>query len=274
MTKPAALAMLRRPKRLWAIPAVHGMVHRLLPVADAIIERLEPGDALVFLGNLIGGSHGTETADVAATLDLALALRRQVLALPGARACDVAFLRGTQEEMWTKLEQLHFAQSPREVLPWMLQHGLIGSIVAYGGIGAVDEGRRVVRDGPMAIARWIGGLRQALRARAGHAEWLAAVRRAALSDDGHLLAVHHGVDTLKPLDLQGDAFWWGGTTPFDAIDAPYGDIGRLIRGFERSHPGVVDRPHTLTIDAGCGYGGPLLAGLLDAQGKVLEIIGA
>jgi serine/threonine protein phosphatase 1 len=273
MTTRAAIAMLRQPKRLWAIPAVHAMVHRLSPVADIIAERLEPGDAVVFLGNLIGGSHGNEAADVVTTLDLALALRRRALALPGARACDVAFLRGTQEEMWTKLEQLHFAQSPRDVLHWMLQHGLAGSITAYGGAGAIAEGERAVRDGPMATARWIGGLRQALRSRPGHAEWLAAVRRAALSDDGHLLAVHHGIDTLKPLDLQGDAFWWGGSTPFEVIDAPYGDIGRMVRGFDRTHPGVVDREHTLTIDAGCGFGGPLLVALLDSRGKVLEVVG-
>ena len=213
MTPPAAIAMLRQPTRLWAIAAVHGAVHRLAAVAGSIAAQLEPGDAVIFLGNLIGGTSSGEACDVASTLDLALALRRRTLSLPGARACDVAFLRGTQEEMWTKLEQLHFAQGPGDVLSWMLQRGLGGTIAAYGGDAAIAEGERAVRDGPMAIARWTGALRQALRARPGHVEWLAAIRRAALSDDGHLLAVHHGIDALKPLDLQGDAFWWGGSTP-------------------------------------------------------------
>ncbi len=272
MTPPAAIAMLRQPRRLWAIPAVHGVVHRLLAVANTIAGRLESGDSLVFLGNLIGGRQGDEPADVAATLDLALTLRRRVLALPGARACDVVFLRGTQEEMWTKLEQLHFAQGPAEVLRWMLQRGLEGTVAAYGGSGAVDEGLRAVRDGPMAIARWTGELRRSLRARPGHVEWLSAIRRAALSDDGHLLAVHHGIDPRKPLDLQGDSFWWGSGVAFDTIDAPYGGIGRMIRGFDRSHPGIVDGAHTLTLDGGCGSGGPLLAALLDARGVVLDIV--
>ncbi len=272
MTSPAAIAMLRQPGRLWAIPAVHGVVQRLGPVADAIAARLEPGDAVIFLGNLIGGVSDAEAPDVAATLDLALALRRRTLSLPGARACDVVFLRGTQEEMLTKLEQLHFAQGPGDVLRWMLQRGLGATIAAYGGAGAIADGERAARDGPMAIARWTAGLRQALRARPGHIEWLAAIRRAALSEDGHLLAVHHGVDTLKPLDLQGDAFWWGGSTPFDAIDAPYGDIARLVRGFDRRHPGLVDGPYTLTVDGGCGFGGPLLAALLDSRGKVLDVV--
>jgi serine/threonine protein phosphatase 1 len=207
-----------------------------------------------------------------ATVDLALALRRRVLALPGGRACDVVFLRGVQEEMWTKLEQLHFAQSPGDVLRWMLQYGLAGTIAAYGGTGAIPEGERAVRDGPVAVARWTGALRQALRAHPGHAEWQTAIRRAALSEDGHLLAVHHGIDTLKPLDLQGDAFWWGGNTAFEAIAAPYGTVGRLIRGFDRSHPGLVDRPYTLTLDGGCGFGGPLLAALLGSHGEVLDVI--
>ncbi|HEX2886141.1 hypothetical protein [Vineibacter terrae] len=271
--KPSpAIAMMRQPERLWAIPAVHGLVHRLLPVADAIAARLEPGDAVVFLGNLIGDVGGDEAADVAATLDLALALRRRTLAMPGARACDVAFLRGTQEEMWTKLEQLHYAQSPGHVLRWMMQRGLAGTIAAYGGAGAVSEGERAVRDGPVAIARWTTTLRQALRARPGHVEWLAAIRRAALSEDGRLLAVHHGVDTTKPLDLQGDSFWWGGSTAFEAIAEPYNGIERFVRGFDRNHPGVVDQAFTLTVDAGCGFGGPLLAVLLDARGQLLDVV--
>jgi serine/threonine protein phosphatase 1 len=272
MRSPAAIAMLRQPGRLWAVAAVHGVVQRLAPVADAIAARIEPGDAVMFLGNLIGGASGGETPDVVATIDLALALRRRTLALPGARACDVVFLRGAQEEMLTKLEQLHFAQAPGDVLRWMLQRGLGATIAAYGGAGAIAEGERAARDGPMAIARWTAGLRQALRARPRHNEWLAAIRRAALSEDGHLLAVHHGIDTRKPLDLQGDAFWWGANMPFDAIEAPYGDVARLVRGFDRSHPGVVEGPYTLTVDGGCGFGGPLLAALLDTHGKLLDVV--
>jgi serine/threonine protein phosphatase 1 len=264
--------MLRQPRRLWAIAAVHGVAHRLLQVAIAISARLEPGDAVIFLGNLIGGATDGETPDAVATLDLALALRRHVLALPGGRACDVAFLRGTQEEMWTKLEQLHFAQGPSEVLRWMLRRGLAATIGAYGGLDAIADGERAVRDGPVAIARWTNGLRHAMRGQPGHAEWLAAVRRAALGENRQFLAVHHGVDIDKPLDLQGDIFWWGGATSFDAIDAPYEGIDRMIRGFDRDHRGLVDRPHALSLDGGCGFGGPLIAALLDSCGRVLDIV--
>lgn len=264
--------MLRRPRRFWAIAAVHGVADRLLFVAQTVAARLETGDAVIFLGNLIGGAGGTDTCDVAATIDVALALRRRTMALPGARTCDVTFLRGTQEEMWTKLEQLHFAQGPAEVLRWMLHRGLSASIAAYGGDGGIADGERAARDGPVAIARWLAALRQAMRARPGHVEWLAAVRHAALSEDGHLLAVHHGVDTAKPLDLQGDAFWWGGSTAFEAIGAPYGRITRIVRGFDRDHAGVVEAEHTLSIDGGCGYGGPLLAALLDCDGTLIDVV--
>ncbi|MCW5744722.1 MAG: hypothetical protein KIT36_00795 [Alphaproteobacteria bacterium] len=273
MSPPPAIAMLRQPKRLWAVAAVHGVVDRLRSIAETIGSRLEPGDAVVFLGNLIGGAGG-DACDVAATIDVALKLRRRVLALPGGRACDVVFLRGTQEEMWTKLEQLHFAESPADVLRWMVAHGLADTIAAYGGTAAVADGERAARDGPVAIARWTAGLRHALRGHPGHVEWLAAIRRAALTDDGRLLAVHHGVDTAKPLDLQGDAFWWGGSTPFEAIDSPYGNIERVIRGFDRGHPGIVDDRHTLTVDAGCGFGGQLLVGLLDGCGKLIDVVRA
>jgi serine/threonine protein phosphatase 1 len=274
MTPPPAIAPLRQPRRVWAIASVHGVAVRLQVVAQAIADRLEPGDAAIFLGNLIGGANGSEPCDVATSVDIALALRRRVIGLPGGRACDVAFLRGTQEEMWTKLEQLHFAQGPADVLRWMLHRGLGSSIAAYAGDAAVADGERAARDGPVAIARWLAGLRQGLRARPGHIEWLAAIRHAALTEDGRLLAVHHGVDTAKPLDLQGDAFWWGSSMPFEAIEAPYGAIRRIVRGFDRDHPGVVDTPHTLTIDGGCGFDGPLLAALVDGQGALLDVVRA
>ena len=80
--------------------------------------------------------------DPAATIDIALRLRRTVLAQPGARACDVVFLRGAQEEMWSKLDQLHFAVNPRDVLRWMLHHGVGATIEAYAGHDAIAEGLR------------------------------------------------------------------------------------------------------------------------------------
>ncbi|MBX3499939.1 MAG: hypothetical protein KF889_10880 [Alphaproteobacteria bacterium] len=264
------IARLRAGGRIWAIASVHGVAPRLAALAARIVARLEPGDHLVFMGNLVGGPPGGEPPDVAATLDIALRLRRTVLARPGARACDVVFLRGAQEEMWSKLDQLHFAVNPRDVLRWMLHHGVGATIEAYAGREAIAEGLRAAGAGPMMTARWTGALRQAVRGHAGHEPLHTAVKRAALSEDGRLLFVNHGVDPGMPLERQGDAFWWGTAHPFEQIAAPFAGVERAVRGFDRAHPGIVSGAVGVTVDGGCGFGGPLLALLLDRGGRELD----
>ncbi|MGE0420876.1 MAG: hypothetical protein AB7O88_01350 [Reyranellaceae bacterium] len=264
------IARLRPGGRIWAVASVHGAATRLAGLAQQIVPKLQPRDVMVFMGNLIGGPPGGEPADVTATLDIALRLRRIVLARPGARACDVVFLRGAQEEMWSKLDQLHFAVNARDVLRWMLHHGVGATIEAYGGRDSIAEGLRAVGAGPMMTARWTGALRQAVRAHPGHEALYTAIKRAALSDDGRLLFVNHGVDPTRPLERQGDSFWWGAAQPFEQIARPFAGIERAVRGFDRAHPGVFDGPVGLTIDGGCGFGGPLLALLLDSGGRELD----
>ncbi len=264
------IARLRAGRRIWAIASVHGVASRLADLAARIVPRLEQYDAIVFMGNLVGGPPGGEPADVAATVDTALKLRRTVLGKPGARSCDVVFLRGAQEEMWSKLDQLHFAVNPRDVLRWMLHHGVGATIEAYAGHDAIAEGLRAASGGPMTTARWTGSLRHAVRAHAGHEPLYTAVKRAALSDDGRLLLVNHGVDPTRPLERQGDSFWWGAAQPFERIAEPFAGVERAVRGFDRAHPGIVDASVGLTVDGGCGFGGPLMAVLLDRGGREIE----
>jgi len=269
-TPTDTIARLRPGRRIWAIASVHGVAPRLAQLARQIVPKLQPGDGIVFLGNLVGGAPGGEASDVAATLDTALSLRRTVLSKPGARACDVVFLRGAQEEMWSKLDQLHFAVNPRDVLRWMLHHGVGATIEAYAGRDAIAEGLRAVSGGPMTTARWTGALRHAVRAHAGHEPLYTSVKRAALSDDGRLLFVNHGVDPTRALDRQGDSFWWGAAQPFERIAAPFAGVARAVRGFDRGHPGVVSGTVGVTVDGGCGFGGPLIALLMDIDGDELE----
>ena len=102
---------------------------------------------------------------------------------------------------------------------------------------------------------------------------MTALRRYAVSDNGELLFVHAGVDPHRPLSEQRDTFWWG-SSYFDDIRAPYGDFRRIVRGFDRSHAGRVVSEHTLSIDGGCGFGGPLNAACLDPGGDILDWIEA
>jgi serine/threonine protein phosphatase 1 len=256
-------ARLSVPRRIWAIGSVHGEVDRLRDMHRIVLAQFADGDRLVYLGNFMGRGES-----VRPVIDEMLRARRKLLARPGMIIEDIVFLRGSQEEMWQKVLQLQFAPNPREVLPWVINQGVGATIQAYGG--NLDEGLRAVRDGAVSITRWTNALRTAVRNAPGHGALMSALRRAALTDDGAVLLVNAGIDISRPLTAQSDSFWWGGTE-FSAIDRPYGEVRRIVRGFDRAKQGAVDTEFTLSLDGGCGRGGKLLAGLLRADGRVQAI---
>ncbi len=259
-------AKLRRSRRIWAVAAIHGEGERLAVLHDRIERAWLPGDRIVYLGNYLGRG-----AAVRRTIDEILSFRLAVLAQPGGFACDVALLRGSQEEMWQKLLQLQFAVSPRDVLQWMLDQGVGATLAAYGG--DPQQGFAACREGTRAITRWTSALRAGLSAIAGHNQFLSALRRAAVTDDGALLFVHAGVDPSRPLDAQGDAFWWGGNRLLELAE-PYAGFRRIIRGFDRKHGGLIEAAHVTSLDAGCGFGGALMAVCFTADGAVSETLSA
>jgi len=259
-------ARLYRPRRVWAIGSIHGEVERLRRLHAIVQQRFAPGDRLVYLGNIMGyGPH------VRATVDEVLRLRRKLLALPDMHIDDIVALRGSQEEMWQKVMQLQFAPNPREILPWVINQGVGATIEAYGG--NVNDATKAVRDGAVSITKWTNALRATLRNATGHGELMSSLRRAALSDDGQLLLVNAGIDVNRPLDAQTDSFWWGGTD-FSAITEPYGEVKRIVRGFDRAKQGAVQNQYTLSLDGGSGRGGSLLAALLSPAGETIEVFEA
>ncbi len=265
-TAPGHFAVLKAARRVWAVAAVHGEAARLDRLHALIWERLRDGDGLVYTGNILGRGE-----DPAGALDRAILFRRAVIARPRAIVEDVAFLRGAQEEMWSKLLQLQFAPNPREVLDWMLANGMAATLAAYGGDEA--EGRDAARKGVMALTHWTQRLRGAQNARPGHSHLFAALRRAAYTDDGRLLFVNAGIDTARPLEAQADSFWWGGGR-FGSMAEPYGGFLKVVRGYDPSHGGPARGPHAITLDGGCGFGGPLVAACIDAGGEVADWIEA
>lgn len=257
-------ACLVHARRVWAIGAIHGEVNRLVALHARLASHLNAGDRLVYLGNYLG--YG---AAPAATLDALVLFRRLFLSRRNAFLGDIAFLRGSQEEMWQKLLELQFAPNPREVLPWMLEHGVDKTLASYG----VDarEGLVACREGVLALTRWTATLRAAIDARSGQRQLLSSLRRAAFTEDGQLLLVHAGIDPAKPLDLQGDAFWWSDRNILE-LNAPFGGFARVIRGIDRRRAGLVEAAYAASVDAGCGFGGPLLAVCFASSGEVLERI--
>jgi serine/threonine protein phosphatase 1 len=264
----ATIARLSEGGRIWALGAQQGDHRALAILAGELLQRWRRGDKLVVLGNMLGAS-----GDPARVLDLLLRLRRRLLATN--LACDVFFLRGSQEEMWHKVLSLQFAMSPLDVLDWMLERGLGAIIEAYRG--SVEEGRSACRTGrPVAIARWTIGLRELQMSRAGHADLLNSLMRAAISADGGLLLSAAGVDATRPMEDQADAFWWNGQS--DAVldaalgrgaEASWRGVTRLVRGTGTVTGEADDDRRVLTVTRGR----PALVAI-DAAGALLDRIEA
>src|SRR5271168_2526770 len=240
---------LRDARRVWAIAAINGAAQRLIRLHDTISDRFQEGDRVVYLGNYVG--HGDA---VLATIDELLDFRRRVLGRQCGFACDVAFLRGAQEEMWQKLLQLQFAPNPGEVLQWMVGAGMEATVRAYGG--DLRQGFAATRDGPRTITRWTGALRSAMNATPGHINLFSALRHAAFTDDQSLLFVHAAIDPTRKLIAQGDAFWWGRQDILD-MTTRFEEFGRVVRGIDRQRRGLIEREFAVSLDSGAGHGGRL-----------------
>jgi serine/threonine protein phosphatase 1 len=259
-------AQLRCARRVWAIAAVNGAGQRLSRLHDLIGDRFQEGDRVVYLGNYVGYGDA-----VIATIDELLDFRRRLLGRQRGFACDVAFLRGAQEEMWQKLLQLQFAPNPGEVLQWMVSAGMEATVRAYGG--DLRQGFAAARDGPRTITRWTGALRAVMNATPGHTTLFSALRHAAFTDELGVLFVHASIDPSRPLAAQGDAFWWGRDDILE-LSYPFEGFRRIVRGIDREHRSFTERDFAVSLHGGIGRSGPLIAACFGAGGEVLELVEA
>lgn len=283
---PRRVAVLRHATRIWAIGAAHADVARLARLHAQLEARIWRGDRLVYLGNFIGVG-----LDVAQILREILLFRRAVIARPGFEADDVVLLRGGQEQMFTRALELQFAEGPaaaEQALSWMGAHGLAPTLAAYGT--SIAEGLRIARQGPVAIGRWTASIRARIREMPGHDPLLAGLFRAAITtpldlagEAPGILFVAAGLDPARPFADQGDAFWWrpdgflavtGGVASPSGEPTGWAGFARIVRGFDPANAGLAESPFAVSLDAGCGRGGGLAAGLFTPEGVLLEIIQA
>jgi hypothetical protein len=253
------------PRRIWAISAIHGEIERLTALHDDIYPHILPGDRVVYLGNYFGfGHHAVEV------IDELLTFRRSVLAKRGMMAEDIVYLRGSQEEMLQKLLQLQFAPDPGGILLWMLGNGLMSTLYSYGV--SPHDGIECCRQGVIGLARWTGTVREAIRKRPGHEIFNTRLHRAAHTSrslETPILFVNSGLRTDRPMEEQGDSFWWA-NREFEQIQQPYSPFAKVVRGYDPDHKGVNINCITATIDGGCGFGGALVCTVFDGGGAALD----
>lgn len=258
-----------KPNRIWAISAIHGNIDRLVNMHDEIFKDIKTGDRILYMGNYTG--YGPQARQC---IDEILAFRRTILAKPSMIPSDLLYLRGRQEEMWDKLLQLPFAPNPQNVLLWMLGNGLSETLRSYGL--CPHDGIEACQKGVMGITKWTNQIRKAIRSNAGHEKFMTNYVRAALTDQEAtypMLFVHAGLDSNKPLEAQGDNFWWLSDS-FETMQSAYKPFEKVIRGYDPKHRGVYLNCISATIDGGCGFGGELVCAGFTPDGSVEELLQA
>lgn len=254
-------------RNIWAVSAIHGNIDRLVTLHDTLFPHISAGDRIIYTGNYTG--YGENSNDVISEL---LTFRRAVLAKQSMIPTDLIYLRGAQEEMWQKLLQLQFSPDPMNTFLWMLGNGLGKTLYAYGL--SPHDGIEACNQGMVGISQWTNRVRETLTKNTGHRTLSMQLVRAAYSPEDSeypMLFVNAGIDTQKPLQEQGDNFWWG-HRKFNQIDAAYAPFQKVIRGYDPDHNGIDFNCVKATIDGGCGFGGSLVCAGFGQDGKVLDTL--
>ena len=205
---------------------------------------------------------------VRATLDEILRFRSHSLTRKGVFPDDFIYLRGAQEEMWDKLQQIQFAGDAVSIVTWMLQRGLGATLECYGS--NETEALTFARQGVVEMSSWTSRLRASMRAIPGHIQLHASLRRAALDSDGRLLFVNAGIDPNFTLGGQTDAFWWN-SSDIKTLSEPYQGFQRIFTGYSETHGGIEVYPFATSLDAGAGFGGPLMIACITQDGEFAEV---
>ncbi len=228
------------------------------------------------MGNYTG--YGEKSAQCVNEI---LSFRRQILSGRGVLCSDISYLRGQQEEMFQHLVALAFAPKPMETLIWLLGNGMDATLRSYGV--CPHDGISACRSGIPFIIKWVKSVQDAIRRYDGHETFANHQVRALYTrpstldyepcSNYALLFVHAGLDIQKPLKEQNYDLWWGYKN-FEKIDTAFDPFQKVFRGYDPTHKGLKMGDVTVTLDAGCGFGGSLVCAGLDQSGQVFDLIEA
>ncbi len=231
MKKTSNFIELKETSKIWAIGSIHSNLKSFNSIKKYILKNFDTNDKLIVLGNVIGlGEFSKET--LTSLIDLRFHLMSKFTLKPES----VIFLRGAQEEMFSKLLQLQLAPNPSEIVEWMFNHGVNNTIKSYGF--SEKEVKNIASSGTIKISRWTSNLNKALQTNEGHTEYFLNLKHAAYSHTKKILFVNRGVDITRPLSAQNDCFWWGFQN-FSKIQKPYNTFLRIVRGYESEHSNLL-----------------------------------
>ena len=218
---------LKKTDKIWAIGSIHSNLKSFNSVKEFLLKNFKANDKLIFLGNVIGlGENSKET--LSSVIDLRFNLMSKFTLKPES----IIFLRGAQEEMFSKLLQLQLAPNPNEIIEWMFDHGVNETVKSYGF--SENEVKNIASSGTINISKWTTTLNKVLNKNPGHTQYFLNLKHAAYSKTKKILFVNRGVDITRPLSAQNDCFWWGFQN-FSLINRPYKTFSRIVRGYESEH---------------------------------------
>ncbi len=227
MDKISNFVELKKSNKIWAIGSIHSNLKSFTSIKKFLLDNFEENDKLVFLGNVIGFRNNSKE-----TLSSVIDLRFNLMSKFKLKPESIVFLRGAQEEMFSKLLQLQLAPNPNEIIEWMFDHGVNETIKSYGF--SEYEVKNIASSGTISISKWTKTLNKALQNNPGHTEYFLNLKHAAYSYTKKILFVNRGVDVTRPLSAQNDCFWWGFHN-FSSITRSYKTFSRIVRGYESEH---------------------------------------
>ena len=257
---------LRECSRIWAVGSIHSNLKAFYSIKKFILNNFKQDDKLVFLGNVIGLGESSKEL-----LSDIIDLRFNLMSNFKLKPTDIVFLRGAQEEMFSKLLQLQIAPNPMEIVSWMFDHGVNKTLESYGY--NKQEVINVASSGTVAISKWTSGLNRSILENPGHKDYFLNLKHAAFSFSKKILFVNRGVDITRPLSAQNDCFWWGYQN-FSEIRKPYNSFKRIVRGYESIHKNELEQSKNkivCTLFKQPLSNSSIYAGIFSENGDILDL---
>ncbi len=266
MSKNNKFHEFRNINKIWAIGSLHSSIDSFKSIKNYILSNFSKGDKIIFLGNIIGFRNKSKEI-----ISEVLSLRFNLMSEFNLNHEDVVFLRGAQEEMFSKLLQLHIAPNPLEIVEWIFSHGVDQTVISYNF--EPEQFRNVASQGSIQINKLTSKLNHEISITPGHKEFFSNLKHAAYSETKEVLFVNRGVDLSRPLSAQNDCFWWGYQN-FSLINKPYNTFKRIVRGYQSNqHNDLKNSKNRIlcTLFRQPLENKKILAGIFKKNGEILDL---